>query len=127
MRETRIEVWLPPDELERIRAFARLRGLKRKVPGRDEYRGNVSMLVRQLVKELMSPDGSELVETLQRAGWTAASLLDVPEQPVRVPIRCSLEEREQLKQLAASVKMMRGGQGDVSAFLRALLRLRCGL
>lgn len=127
MRETRIEVWLPPDELERVRAYARLRGLKRKVPGREEFRGNVSLLVRQLIKELAGPEGGTLLDTLKRSGWTAASLLDVPERPVRVPVRCSVEEREKMKALAASVGMLRGGQGDVSAFLRALLRLRCGL
>jgi hypothetical protein len=122
----RVEVWLPPRELEGARAYAFLHGMSRQIGPRTE-RGNVSALVRGFIAELGTPEGRELMSRLRRAGWDAASLADVVETPVRVPVRLTPKERDTVRAHAVGCGMLRGGRGDVSAFLRALIRMGCGL
>jgi len=111
-KTVRLEFRMPESEVRRLRALAVLEGLTRVVGG--EHRGCLAKLLR---RALESPTKATR-EQLRKHGADLASLVDVEEPVLKVPVRVTPDEREKLHRLA-----VRHGL-HTSAFIRALLRLR---
>lgn len=126
-RVHRVDVYFPPADLERLRALALFRGHRRKIPNRRQYHGDVSGLIRAVLATQKTQGWDGVVARFRRVGWDMASLADQDEQAVRLEVRFNGLELEELERLATRSGMTRGHRGNVSAFLRALLRETCGL
>lgn len=126
-RETKVDLWLPESELEQVRAAAVLAGFLRKAPSERRQQGDVSKLVRSLVLRDEPDAWEDLLRWFRRVGWDMASVADVEEPLRKTEIRLDHAERARVDALAIRAGLVRGGRGNASAFLRALVRHACRL
>ena len=120
----RVDVWLPPDDLERARALSLARGHARKVPGEERRQGDLAGFLRAwMLRQNSDPERrARLYERLRRFGARLAASPSA-ERAVRWEFRVTEGDLRTLERAAAFAGFEQGGRGNVSAFLRALVRL----
>ena len=122
----RVDVWLPPGDLERARAMAMARGFSRKVPEHDRRQGDLAGYVRAWMRRQNQDKDrlSKLYAQLRSKGESLAA--SDPESPaVRWEFRVTAGDLKKLEEAASFAGFRQGGRGNVSAFMRAIVRMAC--
>ncbi|MEZ6196954.1 MAG: hypothetical protein R3F20_14705 [Planctomycetota bacterium] len=124
-RDRTLEVWLRPDELEAARALALRRGLRRRVPGSRPavYRGDLSKLVQDVLRAA-APDPVTWRRTRDRLIHRHEPAVPEPGGSFRkFQVRVREVWLDRIRKLAEDAGITHGGRGNVSAFIRDLIRI----